>query len=208
MQHNMQREGAEWRDFMDSRKVGAKRPVTAAETEKVDVFETVTELYTNGIERLAEVQKKGLEIAVRQNAEVTSAWKNFTLAAPAVLMLDLAANAFERFADTQKGAIDLVVEQTHTFAKMVKERKAEATDAIEEGKKRAKEAIEHSVAAQKTALDFTAKQAKAVFETAKQQLGYSGTPAGAAADSMQRGMEVVVEAQKQLLDEVVASTLH
>ena len=193
---------------MDRKEVGAKGPVMAAEEERVDVVESMMELYTSGIHRLAEIQKKGLEIALQQNSEVAGNWKKFKLAPPAVLMLDLTTNAFERFAETQKGAIDLVVQQTDTFAKLVKERKVKANDTVEEGKKRAKEAIEHSVAAQKTALDYTAKQAKAVFETAKQQLGYAGTPAGAAADSMQRGMEVVVEAQKELLDEFATSTLH
>jgi hypothetical protein len=193
---------------MDSKEVGAKGPVMAAEEERVDVVESMMELYASGIHRLAEIQKKGLEIALQQNSEVAGNWKKFKLASPAVLMLDLTTNAFERFAETQKGAIDLVVQQTDTFSKLIKERKVKANDTVEEGKKRAKEAIEHTVAAQKTALDYTAKQAKAVFETAKQQLGYAGTPAGAAADSMQRGMEVVVEAQKELLDEFATSTLH
>ena len=129
-----------------------------------------------------------------------SAWKKFTLPVPGVLMLDLATTAFERFAETQKGAIDLMVEQTHALAELVKERKVKATDTMEEGKTTAQEAIEHSVAAQKTALDYTTKQTKAAFETAKQQFGYAGTPAGTAADSMERGMDVVVEAQKELLD--------
>jgi hypothetical protein len=183
-------------------------PVPAAEGTKVDVLESITELYTTGIERLAEVQKKGLEIAVKHNAEVASAWKKFTLPMPGVLMLDLATTAFERFAESEKGAIDLMVEQTHTFSKLVKERKVKATDTMEEGKKRAQEAIEHSIAAQKTALDYTAKQAKAAFETAKQQMGYAGTPAGTAAESMERGMDIVLEAQKELLDLVAEPTLH
>ena len=186
----------------------AKGPVTAGEDMKVDVIESMTELYTNGIERLADVQKKGLEIAVKHNAEVACAWKKFTLPMPGVLMLDLATAAFERYAETQKGAIDLMVEQTHTFSKLVKERKFKATDTIEQGKKSAKEAIEHSVAAQKTALDYTAKQTKAAFETAKQQLGYAGTPVGTAAESMERGMDIVLEAQKELLDLVAEPTLH
>jgi len=185
-----------------------KGPVTAAEAVKVDAIDSMTELYTNGIERLAEVQKKGLEIAVKHNAEVAGAWKRFTLPMPGVLMLDLATTAFERFAETQKGAIDLMVEQTHTFSKLVKERKVKGTDTMEEGKKRAKEAIEHSIAAQKTALDYTAKQTKAAFETAKQQLGYAGTPVGTAAESMERGMDIVLEAQKDLLDLVAEPTLH
>lgn len=186
----------------------AKGPVAAAGAVKVDVIESITDLYTTGIERIAEVQKKGLEIAVKHNAEVAGAWKKFALPVPGVLMLDLATTTFERFAETQKGSIDLVVEQTRTFSKLVKERKVKATDTMEEGKKRAKEAIEHSIAAQKTALDFTGKQAKAVFETAKQQLGVAGTPAGTAAESMERGMDIVLEAQKELLDLVAAPALH
>ena len=154
------------------------------------------------------IQKKGLEIAVKHNAEVVGAWKKFTLPVPGVLMLDLATTAFERFAETQRGTIDLIVEQTHTFSKLVKERKVKGMETIEEGKKRAKEAIDHSIAAQKTALDYTAKQTKAVFETAKQQLGYAGTPAGTAAESMERGMDIVLEAQKELLDLVAEPTLH
>jgi hypothetical protein len=174
--------------------------VTAAEGTSVDVIESLTDLYTKGIERLAEVQKNGLEIAVKHNTEVASAWRKFTLPMPGTLMLDLSTTAFERFAETQKGAIDLVVEQTHTFSKLVKERKVKATETVEEGKKRAKEAVEHSIAAQKTALDYTAKQTKAVFETAKQQLGYADTPVGKMADTMERGMDVVLDAQKELLD--------
>ncbi len=186
----------------------AKGPVTAAEAVKVDAIDSMTELYTNGIERLAEMQKKGLEIAVKHNAEVVGAWKKFTLPVPGVLMLDLATTAFERFAETQKGAIDLIVDQTHTFAKVVKERKVKTSDTMREGKERAKEAIEHSIAAQKTAMDYTAKQAKAAFATAKQQLGIAGTPVATAADSMERGMDIVLEAQKDLLDLVAEPTLH
>lgn len=192
---------------MDNKQVGTN-PKKAAEEKDADVIESIVEIYSSGIHRLAEIQRKGLEIAVEHNAEVGKTWKQFTPAAPTVLMLDLAATALERFADTQKSAIDLMVQQTDTFAKIVRERKATASDSIKDGKARAKEVIEHSIAAQKTALDYTAKQAKTAFETAKQQLGYAGTPAGVAADSVQRGVEVVVEAQKELLDELVASTLH
>jgi len=195
-------------DDMDANEVGKKGPVTDAVGERLDVIESMTDLYSNGIVRLAEVQKRGLEIAVKHNSEIVSTLKKQALPAPGALMLDLATTAFEHFAETQRGAIDLVVEQTHALAGVVKERKIKATDTIEEGKKRAKEVIEHTVAAQKTALDYTAKQAKAAFEAAKQQFGYPGTPVGAAADSMQRGMEVVVEAHKDLLDVLAEPTLH
>jgi len=204
MQHKTQRRARGMESDMETKE--ANGPVKAAEGTKVDAIESMTDLYTHGIERLAEMQKKGLEIAVKHNAEVVGAWKKFTLPIPGVLMLDLATTAFERLAETQKGTIDLMVEQTHTLAKVVKERNAKATDTMKEGKERAKEAIEHSVAAQKTALDYTAKQAKAAFATAKQQL--AGTPVATAADSMERGMDIVVEAQKELLDLVAEPTLH
>jgi hypothetical protein len=186
-------------------KVGTK---TDAAGEKPDAIESIAELYAIGIVRLAEIQKKGLEIAVKHNAEVVSTLKKQALPVPGAFMLDLATTALEHFANTQKDTVDLVVEQTHAFASLVKERKIKTTDTVEEGKKRAKEAIVHTIAAQKTALDYTAKQAKAAFEAAKQQFGYSGTPAGAAADSMQRGMEVVVEAHKDMLDVFAEPVLH
>lgn len=193
---------------MDTKETGSVGQVKPAAGEQIDVMESITHLYTSGIERLAEIQKKGLEFAVQHNAEVVNTWKKHIVAAPGVLMLDLAATAFERFADTQKGAIDLMVEQTHTLSSLVKERKGKAADAMEEGKTRAQEAIEHSIAAQKTAIEYSAKQAKVAFEAAKHQLGIAGTPAGTAADAMQRGMEVAVEAHKELLDVFKGPVLH
>jgi hypothetical protein len=193
---------------MKATKTAPGGPVAAAASEEFDVLESVTKLYTSGIERLAEFEKKGLELAAQYNAEWVNTWKKQTLAPPALLMLDLASAAFERLADTQKGAIDLMVEQSHALAGLVKERKLKASDTMEEARKRTQEAIEHSVAAQKTAIDYAARQAKSVFETAKQQLGYAGTPVEAAADTMQRGMDVVAEAQKELLDAMKGSMVH
>lgn len=184
---------------MDTQEKGPGGPVDVPAGEQFDVVESMTRLYISGIERLAEIQKRGLEFAVQHNAEVVNTWKKHVVAAPAVLVLDLSTTAFERFADTQKGAIDLVVEQSHALADLVKERKAKTTDTFEEGRTKVKEAVEHVVAAQKTALDYSAKQAKAALQTAKKQFG-AGTPAAAVTDSMQRGMEVAVEAQKELLD--------
>jgi hypothetical protein len=185
---------------MSPKETAPAAPAKTAAAEKPDLIETMTKLYTTGIERVAEFQKKGLELAVQHNAELVKTWKNHAEAAPGLFALEAATTAFERYADFRKSTIDMVVEQTRTLAGIVKEREAKATEIADEGKVRTQEAIEHAVAAQKTALDFSAKQAKAAFETVKQQFGFAGTPAGAAADSMQRGMEVVVEAQKDFLD--------
>jgi hypothetical protein len=192
--------------IMDTKEV--PNGAAAAEKPLLDGIEALTELYTSGIERMGEVQKKGLEIALQHNVDVVNTYKKMLPLAPGLVMLDLTKTAFERFAETQKGAIDLVVEQTHSFAKLVKERENQATSTAEQGKERAKEAIQRTVAAQKTALDFTRKQTKVAFEAAKQQLGYAGTPVGSVADTVQHGMEVMVETQKGLLDVLAGPTLH
>jgi hypothetical protein len=185
---------------MKATEKGPEGPVTVPGGEKPDFVETAVHLYTTGIERLAEAQKKAIDLAVNHNAEMVSAWKKQAWAAPGFFMLDLATTAFDRYAETQKGMIDLAVEQNHLLAGIVKERKVKAGKFVDDNVAKAQEAIDHSIAAQKTVLDFTTRQARTVFETAKKQFGYDGTPAGAAADSVQRGLEVVVDAQKELLD--------
>lgn len=179
---------------------GSEGPVTAAAGEKLDMFESVARIYATGIERLAEVQKRSVDLAIEHNAEMVDAWKRQAAGAPGLFMVDLATTAFDRCAETHKAMINLVVEQTHTLTGLVKERKLKAGKVIEDNAARAQEAIDQSVAAQKTVLDYTTKHTKAAFETAKKQFGYAGTPAGAAADSLQHGIEVVVDAQKELLD--------
>lgn len=185
---------------MKATEKGPEGPVTAAAGEKAEFVETAVRLYTSGVERMAEAQKKTIDLAIQHNAETMSTWKKQAPAAPGLFMLDLATTAFDRFAETQKGMIDLMVEQTHTLADLAKERKVKAGKIVDDSVAKAQEAIDQSVAAQKTVLDFSTKQTKAAFETAKKQFGYDGTPAGAAADSMQRGLEVVIDAQKELLD--------
>jgi len=185
---------------MKATEKGPEGPVTAAAGDKPDFVESATRVYTSGIERLAEAQKKAIDLAIEHNADMMSTWKKQAAAAPGLFMLDLATTAFDRLAETHKGMIDLLVEQTHTLAGLAKERKMKAGKVVDDSVGNAREAIDQSVAAQKTVLDFSTRQTKAAFETAKKQFGYAGTPAGAAADSMQRGIELVVDAQKELLD--------
>ena len=100
-----------------------------------------------------------------------------------------------------------LAEPESAIAKVSAQARQAGTDALEHAGKvvddsvaRAQEAIDQSVAAQKTVLDFSTRQTRAAFETAKKQFGYAGTPAATAADSLQHGFEVVVDAQKELLD--------
>ncbi len=178
------------------------KPVTAA-AEKTEIVDTITSLYTTGVERIAEAQKTGIDLAVKQNAELLDAWKKIAQAipgAPGLFMLDLASNTFERYAETQKGAIDLVLEQSQALAELVKERTASVADAFEGAPAIVKQTVDQSVAAQKKAFDFSAAQTKAAFASAKQQFGVKGTPAEAAAETFERGVASLIESQKELLD--------
>jgi uncharacterized protein YicC (UPF0701 family) len=179
---------------------GTEGPVTAMPGEKVEVLESVAELYTSGVERLAEIQKTSIDAMLAQNSALVKTWKKQAAAVPGLFFLDLATTAFERYAETHKGAIDVVVEQTRTLAGLVKERRTEGVKILDETVKRAKEVVEQSVDAQKAVLDNAKKQTREAFEAARKHMGYAGTPAAAAADSVEKGIEVMVDAQKELLD--------
>jgi hypothetical protein len=60
--------------------------------------------------------------------------------------------------------------------------------------------VERAAAMQKKSLDQTAAHTKLVLDTVKQQFGFAGWPAGTAVDSFHRGVDAVIEAQKDLLD--------
>jgi wobble nucleotide-excising tRNase len=181
-----------------------REPVGTAK-EKVEWTESVAKLFTTGVARMAEVQKKSLDIAAQQNAELVDLWKKAIQkipGSPGLFVAELQASGFERYAEMHKAAIDLVVDQSKAFADLVKDRTATATRVNEDVDNFAKKSMERVVAMQKKALDQSAAQAKAVVETTGRQFG-EGTPVEAAADSMQRGMNAIVDAQKELLDMAV-----
>jgi hypothetical protein len=168
-----------------------------------EILDAVSTLYADGIDRLAQVQKKGLDFATQANNEILQSWKKIALAvpgAPGLMMLDLASSAFERYADTQKGAIDLVLTQSNAMLGVVKEGLAATAQANAVSTGVIQKTVQESVAAQKRALDESAAQSKAAFEKAKSQMGISGTPAETAADTLQMGVQSLIENQKSLLD--------
>ena len=91
--------------------------------QKNEVVEAFIPLYTKNVERLAELQKKSLDIAAEQNAELIAACKkafHYIPETPGLFLFDLVGQTFERFVETQKGAIDLAVEQSHVVAGLAK----------------------------------------------------------------------------------------
>jgi len=177
--------------------------VTANAGERLEVVESMIQLFTSGIDRLSEIQKKSLDFAAQQNAEWVGLCKKYATgpsAAPSLALLDLTNSTIERSLDVQKCGVDLMAKQSHVFADLLKERSATACKAADAGMPIVREVIGHVMTAHKSAVDFTAKQAKAALQTAKQQLGSDGSPVHMAVDSMERGVEVLAGAQKELLD--------
>jgi hypothetical protein len=125
-------------------------PSAAKQTEMV---ESIATLYTKGVERLAEAQKKILDVAQQHNIEVIDAWKKIgygTPGAPGHFILDLAATTFGQYADLQKGAIDLAVEQSQTLAGIAKERANSVSQATDGVNALARETLERTAALQRT----------------------------------------------------------
>jgi hypothetical protein len=188
---------------MSTTKKSANGPVSAAAAERTEVVETIANLYTTGVKRLAEVQKKGIDLAEKQNAELLDALKKIARTvpvAPALFMLDLASTTFENYAGTRKGAIDLVVEQSHALTDLFKERATSAAKTIVDATAIVEQNVEQSVAANKKALDYSVTQAKIAFQTGKQRFGLTGAQVEEASESFQRGVDSLVETQKQFLD--------
>src|SRR4051794_25271192 len=86
--------------------------------EAAEVRDTFVTLFSHGVDRLAEVQKRAIDVAVQQNAEIIDIYKKFGMKVPGtarVPLLEVASTVFERYAETQKHAIDVAVEQSHAW---------------------------------------------------------------------------------------------
>jgi hypothetical protein len=170
--------------------------------DKIDAAETFLPLYTKGVEQLAAIQTKSLEVAAQQNANWIAACKkafNIAPTTPVTFWMDLAERTFDKYVEIQKDVIDLTVEQTQSVAKIAKEtedtpeRRAALMDVFHRS-------IERSVAAQHKALEFCAEQNKAACETVKRHLDNPVVPA---TESFRRGLDAMVETQKAMLEVAV-----
>ncbi len=161
-------------------------------------FENFIPLYKKNVERLAELQKKSLEIAAEQNAEFIETCKKtfeFVPETPGLFFFDLLGQSFERIVETQKGAIDLAIEQSRAIANLAEERGGSARKVAEGVTALFEQGVQQTVAAQKKALDYYSEQYKNARETAKKF-----KVANPAAEAFQTGIDVLIETQKSLID--------
>jgi hypothetical protein len=179
--------------------MSAPKKSTRTESFKAEVVENFAPLYTKNVERLAELQKKSLEVASEQNAEFFSACKkafNFAPETPGLFWFDVIGQTFERAIETQKGAVDLAVEQARAIAGVIEERTGSAAKVAEGVTALFEQTAQQTVAAQKKAIEYIAEQQKSAYEAAKKQFKI----ANPAAEAFQTGFELLIETQKSLLD--------
>lgn len=185
-----------------------REPDSQEAADVKQVGEDLAAHFVNGIDRVAEVQKKCIDLAVQHELESVNIWKELTpkwsassrvSGAP---MPDLVASNIERFAEVQKNAIDFMAEQNKSLLGLMKDGAATLDRSKDSTANILQQAVEHTVAAQKNFLDQSANQTKAVFDATRQQFGLTGDRAEAVAGSFHRGVDTIVEAQKDLLDVV------
>jgi hypothetical protein len=180
-----------------------REPMPEEISERATVRDDMVNLFLRGVERIAEVQKQCINLAVQHNTEMIEVLKKTAEkvpGAPKLPMLEVANGAVKGYSDTQKSAIDFVVEQSRIWTDLFKDRTTTVKKATESTTNVAKQTLEHSFAVQKKALENTAAQTKAVVDAAKHQFGFTGSQADAMTDTFQRGVDTIVEAQKELMD--------
>ena len=181
----------------------SKKATPAAAAVKPEFVDAITPLVLSSVERVAELQKKTLDLAAEQTAEFIGAWKkafSYSPVTPPAFIFDVASQAVQTAIDTQKSAIDLVVEQTKSATDIAKVRAGAYSQIVDGVTASVKKSVERSVEAQKKVLEFASEQNSAAFAAAKKQLGAAAEPATVIVDTFQRGAEAVIEAQKSILN--------
>jgi len=171
--------------------------------DKADFRNETAAVFFHGVERIAEVEKQFIDLALEHNKEMGELLKKAAATlpgSPRIPMFDLAYSAFNRYADVQKAAVDFIVDQNRIWLDVFKDRPGTAKKAGESASHAVKQAMESSFAVQKKALEHTAAHTKAVVDATRNQFGISGTQADAMTDSFRRGVDTIVEAPKELLN--------
>jgi hypothetical protein len=163
--------------------------------------------YTKGLERAIELTKTNLDQAVQQNAEILASNKKALKGSslPNLFVLDLAGPAFEGFVAVQKNLLALTLEQSNAAIAAFQAFGKDATKAKAEFGNVLQASLDRSVAAQNSVVEYAANQSKAVTEAVKQQPGVAGTAVETVADSVQKGFDTVIAAQKEITTQATKS---
>lgn len=168
-----------------------------------DLAQNMAGALLKGVERIAEVQKQAINVAVQQNNEMAAIFKKASEklpVAPRLAFLDLAVGAFGRYAETQKQAIDFVVEQSRVWTDLVKDRSKLVKELSDSNSKTVKQTIENSLAVNKRTVENAATDAKATVDAVREQFGLGGAQVISMTDTLKKGIDTVVDAQKEVME--------
>jgi hypothetical protein len=181
-----------------------ERPVAekpqGRETPPVVAFAS---LFHKGMVRFAEIQKSALDQVVQHNTDLQNTWTQVYKApsAPATVLLDLAVQGIERIAAAQKSLVDLAVEQSAMVMDFSKEDVEGAAKGGPSISQMVNTSTDKLIAAEKKVLDFAAEQNALMTDRIKRQFGLAdATPAAMAAESFRKGVDAVIETQKEMID--------
>jgi hypothetical protein len=180
-----------------------REPIMEERQDNTEFRNQGVDLFLHGMERIAEMQKQWIDVALQHNAETVEFFKKASSKVPGLPrlpVLDLASGAMKGYADTQKATIDFAVEQGRVWSNSLKDRAATFRKSTESTTNVAKETMERSFQVQKKALEHTAAQTKALVDATRRQFGITGSQADALAETFERSVDTVVDAQKELLD--------
>ena len=167
------------------------------------VFPTeMVALCARAIERSANVQKAALDFTLQQSRETIEAVRRTMPSLPGMFLFDVGLQALDQCAETQKKMLDMAVEQAGAVVEYSRQRGDNVARGLSGIGSLMQESVERGVTAQRSVLSFAAEQNRLMNETMRKQADACGVPATAmaAADSVQRGMDALIDTQKELLD--------
>jgi hypothetical protein len=167
--------------------------------ESADAF---ANLLQKGFGEMIGASKNVLELTVRHNAETLEATRkmlNLQTDVPGLFLFDVAGKSLENFASLQHDLLNILGEQGAAATEAVREIGKPDMNFAASAAKGFEGSVERTAAVQEAILDFAALQNKQVVDIVKQQTNVAGTPIAKAAESIQQGMEVLIEAQKKSL---------
>lgn len=159
-------------------------------------------LFGKAVERTAQMQKVALECTVQQAVETLDCLKKSLPNLPGAFVFDMIGQAVEQSAETHKKVLDMFVEQSLAVVEYSKQRGDTVSKVMTGVNSLVQQSVERGVSAQRTVLNFAAEQNRVMADAMKKQVSaFGNSPAAmAAADSMQKGMDALIDTHKELLE--------
>lgn len=172
---------------------------TTPATPAADLAGTATSLFGNGLAQMVEMQKMVIDLTVKQSATTLEALKGafpVKSQAPCTRVLEAAGQTMKECAAIQKKVLDLVQEQGAAMADAVKV--PDLSKSMNTAVTMLQQSAAHTIGVQKSALNIASQQNNAVGDAVRRQ--FPNTAASLVVESVQRGMDILLENQTEFLD--------